>query len=554
MNTYLAVFIISTLSAVVLTPLVRRACERFGWLDAPGERRRVHRFAVPRLGGVAVFASFMLALSALALVENAVAKEVGEDLWRLAATLAPATLVFIFGVYDDLRGARARDKFLTLALAASIFYLLGGRVSVLSVPFVGTVELPLAVSFIVTVVWIVAVANAFNLIDGIDGLAAGAGLFASLVMLVVSVMLGHTLVAVAACALCGAMVGFLRYNFNPASIFLGDSGALFVGFTLAALSVHGAQKASTAVAVAIPLLAFGVPLVDTGFTLMRRFVSGRPLFQGDREHIHHMLLARGWSQRRVTTVLYGACSLFGLAALFFVHEAGRMTGLLLFIVAAAVALAVGRLRYHEVDELKAGVRRGLVERRLRTANNVSVRRAVRAMSEAKDLPAFFDAMRELLEMGEFVHARVKLAASDKETNAQRASQIVRASLKASPQMRGVKTEGGAIIWSWERGDIEPQEIYASERFWTLRLPLATERGTWGYVEMFRGLDADALLLDINYLCQLFQNETARAAERLFLSAKGKESKEKSAKAGSAEEESAEEGSIVAALQAKEAGV
>ena len=514
MNTYLAVFIISTLSAVVLTPLVRRACERLGWLDSPGDRRRVHPRAVPRLGGVAVFASVIVALVALAPVDNLVAQTVRADLWRLTGTFAPASLVFLFGIYDDLRGTGARAKFAALGLAAALFYAMGGRVGLLSVPFVGTVELPAALSFIVTVVWIVAVANAFNLIDGVDGLAAGAGLFASLVMLVVSVMLGHTLVAVAACALCGAMVGFLRYNFNPASIFLGDSGALFVGFTLAALSVHGAQKASTAVAVAIPLLAFGVPLVDTGFTLVRRFVSGRPLFQGDREHIHHMLLARGWSQRRVAAVLYGVCSLFGLAALFFVHESGRTTGLLLFIVAAAVVLAVGRLRYHELDELKAGVRRGFVERRTRTANNVGVRRAVRAMSEAGDLGAFLDAMRELLEMGEFVHARVALSAPGP-SGASHAAALMNAAGERTAQLRGARLCDGVITWAWERGDIEPSEIYASEKFWTLRLPLATERGVWGHVELFRGLDADALLLDINDLCQLFLNETARAAERLF---------------------------------------
>jgi hypothetical protein len=393
----------------------------------------------------------------------------------------------------------------------------------------------------VTVVWVVGVANAFNLIDGVDGLAAGAALFASLVMLVVALLLGHPLVAVVACALCGALIGFLRYNFNPASIFLGDSGALFVGFILAALSVHGAQKASTAVAVAIPLLAFGVPVVDTGFTLVRRFVSGSPLFEGDRGHIHHMLLARGWSQRRVAFVLYGACALFGMAALLLVNDAGRSTGLMLFIVAVAVALAVGRLRYHEVDELKASVRRNISGRRLRAANNVRVRRAARRMSESATTEAMLGALGELLELGEFAHARVLIG---RDGCGEGRSLIVGggrrdlvfvgalASEDEGEWLREVGTReieavevgahDDAVRWTWERGDTPASEIYSSGRFWTLRLPLTTERGAWGYINLYRGLGAGELQLNINYLCHLFRRETAQAAERIFGGARVRE--------------------------------
>jgi UDP-GlcNAc:undecaprenyl-phosphate GlcNAc-1-phosphate transferase len=532
LNTYLALFVIATLVASVTTPLVRRACQRWGWLDRPDTRRRVHRVAVPRLGGIAVFASVLIALAALLPVNNLVTQALRENRWQLFQTLAPTSLVFLVGIYDDLRGANARLKFAALGIGGALFYALGGRVELLSVPLIGTVELPHVASFALTIVWVVGVSNAFNLIDGVDGLAAGAALFASLVMLVVAVMLGHPLIAVIACALCGALVGFLRYNFNPASIFLGDSGALTVGFLLAALSVGGAQKASTAVAVAIPLLAFGVPVVDTAFTLVRRFISRKPLFEGDREHIHHMLLARGWSQRRVAFVLYGACALFGMAALLLVGDAGRVTGLLLFIVAASVALAVGRLRYHEVDELRASVRRNLSERRTRTANNIGVRRAVRSMSEADSLGKFFDAARELLELGEFVHARVRLGVNangdnggshthdNGDTLPLAVGALPHAESVASPhandaRLRGVMFDDGIVSWAWERGDIEASEIHASGRFWTLRLPLSNERGHWGYVNLYRGLGADQLLIDINYLCHLFQRETTLAAERIL---------------------------------------
>ena len=516
MNTYLGLFMIAMLASVVLTPLVRRACERGGWLDEPAQDgRRVHRQAIPRLGGVALFASVAIALAALPLIDNLVTQTVRENSAHLFIIFVPAALVFLFGVYDDVRGTGALAKFGALAVAGALFYALGGRVEAFSVPLVGSVELTPWLSFVITVVWIVGIANAFNLIDGIDGLAAGAALFASLVMLVVSLMLGHSLVAVVAVVLCGALIGFLRYNFNPASIFLGDSGSLFVGFLLAALSVQGTQKASTAVAVAIPLLAFGVPVIDTGFTLVRRFLSGRPLFRGDREHIHHMLLARGWSQRRVAFVLYGACAVFGLLALLFVNETGRATGLMLFIVGMAVALAVGRLRYHEVDEIKASMKRNLGDRRLRAANNIGIRRASRTMSEAETLDALFGGVREMLELGEFVYATVQLGGAG---DAERIGRALEG-MKRETALSHLELRDERLCWSWERGDIEAADIIGSGRFWTLRLPLSTKRAApLGYINLYRSFDSDVLMLDINYICDLFQREMSHAVERILRTA------------------------------------
>jgi hypothetical protein len=215
------------------------------------------------------------------------------------------------------------------------------------------------ISFLFTIVWLVGITNAFNLIDGLDGLASGAALFSSLVILGVSVSQDRPLMMVFSLVLCGSVAGFLRYNFNPASIFLGDSGALFIGFLLAAMSVLGTQKATTAVAIFVPILAFGFPVVDTAMTMGRRLVSRKPVFQGDNEHIHHMLLARGWSQRRVAIVLYGVCAMFGLLALMFPATGSKLTGFMLFVISVAVIVAVGHLRYHEVEEIRAGVKRNL---------------------------------------------------------------------------------------------------------------------------------------------------------------------------------------------------
>ena len=514
MNTYLVLFTLAAGMSLVLTPVIRRISEHYCWLDEPRDDRRVHRAAVSRLGGVAIYISVFSALAALTFVDNHLTQTLKASRPHLFYAFLPATLMFLFGLYDDLRGSGARLKFVAQGLAGALFYAVGGRIEVLSLPFVGTVELPGMLSLLLTIIWIVGITNAFNLIDGLDGLAAGAALFASLVMLVVALMLGHSLVAVGALTLSGALIGFLRYNFNPASIFLGDSGSLFIGCALATLSLQGSQKASTAVAVVIPLLAFGVPIIDTGVAIMRRYIGGRPLFEGDREHIHHMLLARGWSQRRVVSVLYGVCALFGLLALLFVNESGRSIGLILFVVGVAVIVAIGRLRYHEVDEVKAGMRRNLSERRMRAANNIRVRRAVRAMSKAATLSDLFRALREMLEISEFVYAVAQVGrGGDGERNERALAREM-----GARGLHGVEVRGGLIYWSWERGDIETKDIIGSGRFWTLRLPLSTERAGWGYINLYRELGGDPLLLDVNYLCDVFQRELALAAERIILAA------------------------------------
>ena len=514
MNTYLLLFVVSTCASMMLTPLVRRVSERFGWLNQPRDRRHLHPSPVPRLGGVAIFAAILLALSTLFLVNSIVAQTVRASSWEVMRVLIPATLIFLVGVYDDFRGANARVKFAAQGLAGLIFCAMGGRIEALSVPLVGSIELPMVVGYALTLLWTVGICNAFNLIDGMDGLGAGASLFAGLVMLAVSLMLGHPLVTIVAVALCGSLIGFLPYNFNPASIFLGDSGSLFIGFTLAALSVQGTQKASTAVAVAIPLIAFGVPVADTGFSIVRRIIGRRPIFQGDREHVHHMLLARGWSQRRVTLVLYGACALFGLLALLMVSQPGiRSTGLVLFVVGAVIVLAIARLRYHEIDEVKASMRRSFTDRHLRLANNVRLRRASYTMSKATTLKEIFSATEDLLELGEFVYANMKLGRNGN-GNGHHNSHEQSGENEALPPHEGNSSKG-SIHWSWQRDGVKAEQIMGSGRYWTLRLPLSIQNVEWGYLNLYREFGNEALLLDMACLCDVFQPETAKAVERVF---------------------------------------
>jgi len=213
----------------------------------------------------------------------------------------------------------------------------------------------------------------------------------------------------------------------------------------------------------------------------RRLVSRKPVFEGDNEHIHHMLLARGWSQRRAALVLYAVCALFGVVALIFPATGSTLTGFMMFVISVAVIIAVGHLRYHEVDELRAGVKRTVADRRLRVANNIRVRRAALAVSKAKDLDEMFEAMRHLLEFGEFSFA----------------------SAEVGPPGRR------RVYWSW------PDENEPSGVDWSIRLPLVKDGVEWGWLNFYRGIDSEPLLVDTNYLADLFRREFTHAAARIF---------------------------------------
>jgi UDP-GlcNAc:undecaprenyl-phosphate GlcNAc-1-phosphate transferase len=511
MNTYFALFLSATFASLVITPLVRRLCERYQLLDVPSDRRRVHSKAVPRLGGIAVFLALMAALSTLPFVDNLLTQTLRTRIPELLVTLVPATLVLCLGIYDDLRGANATVKFVALALIATLFYFMGGRIEVIAIPFFGGVHLPSTIGFIVTVIWLVGIANAFNLIDGMDGLASGAALFSSLVILVVSLAGENPLMIVMTLVLCGALTGFLRYNFNPASIFLGDSGALFVGFILAALSVLGTQKATTAVAVITPILAFGLPVVDTSVTLVRRLISGRPLFQGDSEHIHHMLLARGWSQRHAVLVLYSVCAAFGLLAAISAKTSSPVTGLVLFVIAVAVIVAVGHLRYHEVDEIRAGVRRTVADRRIRVANNIRIRRATLALSKTSDLQEMLETLRQMLEFEEFAYANLHLGEPGRAEHNER---VMMTNRQRYPS-QSVELRNGRLYWSWHRDDIASEEAIGSIKYWSIRLPLAKQDGELGWINLYREVDKQPLLIDMDYLSGRFIVELSHAAQRVL---------------------------------------
>ena len=310
---FFGIFFLSLLLAFVFTRSVRDFASRHGWVATPSQERHLHSTPLPRLGGVAIFISFSLSLLAAAALTSFIPSLHSTfSLKTLLTILAPATLIFLLGIYDDLYSAGPYLKFAVQAVAATALF--AGGLRILDIPVLfGHHQLPVFIALPLTILWVLAITNAFNLIDGLDGLAAGSALFSTLVTFVVALLSGQSLITMMTIALAGAILGFLRYNFNPATIFLGDSGSLFIGFLLSALALAGAQKAPTIVAVAIPVVSFGLPILETALSILRRLISGRPVFTADREHIHHKLLQHGLSHRQVVIVLYGSLCRFCLA-------------------------------------------------------------------------------------------------------------------------------------------------------------------------------------------------------------------------------------------------
>jgi hypothetical protein len=224
-----------------------------------------------------------------------------------------------------------------------------------------------------------------------------------------------------------------------------------------------------------------------------------------------MLLARGWSQRRVALVLYGVCAVFGLVALMFPATGSKLTGFMLFVISVAVIIAVGHLRYHEVEEIRAGVKRTVADRRLRVANNIRVRRTALALSKASDLHEMFEALRHMLDFGEFTFANAQVGQAGRAEINERA---YHASLQRHPKQE-LELRNGRVFWSWAKEENETDERFPSRAEWSFRLPLVKDGVEWGWLNFYHSLNGEALLVDTNYLSDLFRREFTEAAARIF---------------------------------------
>jgi len=391
----IVVFLAALLAATVFTRLVRDVSVKHGWVSLPTSDRHVHSRPVPRLGGVAIFLTlWCIALLAMWLPEHFGTAEFPFSHLALKI-LGPATIIFFLGLADDIFGVSAYVKFAVQAGAAVLLFFNGIGISRISI-LAGHPHLGWLVGLPLTILWVLWITNAFNLIDGLDGLAAGSALFSCLVTCVVA-LLGHNqVVLILTLALAGAIAGFLRYNFNPASIFLGDCGSLLIGFLISAIAIAGSHKSPTMVAVAIPIVSLGLPILEVAVAVFRRFLSCRRLFSPDREHIHHKLLGRGLPHKQTVLVLYGVSACFCLGSLLLLNPGGSVLAIVLSIVAAGVLIGVQQLRYHEFVEL-GRVANLTLNQRHAIANGVSIRRATDALETCTNLAQFCKVLRGCLE-------------------------------------------------------------------------------------------------------------------------------------------------------------
>jgi UDP-GlcNAc:undecaprenyl-phosphate/decaprenyl-phosphate GlcNAc-1-phosphate transferase len=379
----LGLFFTGLVSAFVLTRYVRNLAISHGLVAVPTQERHMHSRALPRLGGVAIFLSFCACTAIGAWWGARHPSQYGADFLKTLGTiLVPAAIVFLLGVYDDLRGVGPYVKFTVQGIAAAMLYI--GGLRIVNIPvLLGERVLPWYIGFAVTVIWVLAITNAFNLIDGLDGLAAGSALFSTMVVFVVALLHGPALVEIMTIALAGAILGFLRYNFNPATIFLGDSGSLLIGFLLSALALYGAQKAPTIVAVAIPIVSFGLPILETVLSILRRLISGRPVFTADHDHIHHKLLQHGLTHRQVVILLYGVSAGFAMLSLFLLWPTGSSLGLVLAVLGIGIWIGIQHLGYLEFGELARVAQRTLNQPQI-FVNNLAIRRATEEFKVARD--------------------------------------------------------------------------------------------------------------------------------------------------------------------------
>ena len=378
---YLVIFAASLVASAVMARLVRDNANARGWATGPESKRHLHAKPVPRLGGIAILGSVILVVTGAVIGSNLLHLNYSFPSSTFLGLLGPTLVIFALGLADDFRPLSPYIKFGVQILAACWLFAGGCRVTSFHLLF-GERQVGNAAALILTVFWVLLITNAFNLLDGLDGLAGGSALFSSLVVFIVSLITGNTLAEVVTIALAGAIVGFLRYNFNPATIFLGDCGSLVIGFVLSAVSLASSEKASTAVAVAIPVVSFGLPILDTCIAVVRRFLNGKPLFGADDEHIHHKLLQRGLSHKQAVVVLYAVSAFFALISLPLLSPRSGNIAVVLSVVGLGVFFGLQHLGYHEVDELRRMARRTWGQKAI-ISNNLAIRRAEDELAHAK---------------------------------------------------------------------------------------------------------------------------------------------------------------------------
>lgn len=308
MFAYAFTFLVALAVTFVLTPVVKDFAIRIGAVDKP-DARKVHHGLIPRLGGLAIYVGFMVSVIAT----------IGFT-YEMVGIMVGATFLIAVGIADDVYSLPPKVKLLGQIIAAAIpVVIFNINIEWIDVPRLGIIYLPEIISLPLTIFWIIGFVNTVNLIDGLDGLAAGIATIASIAIALLAFQMGQWVAAAAMVAMTGACLAFLQYNFNPAKIFMGDTGSMFLGYIISAVSVMGSMKTVATAVLIVPLLALTVPITDTLLAIVRRKSSGVPIFSPDKNHLHHRLLAKGLNQKQVVLVMYALTAFFSCTALIVIH-------------------------------------------------------------------------------------------------------------------------------------------------------------------------------------------------------------------------------------------
>lgn len=464
---YLGFFLTALVLAVAFTWAVRHQAVKHHLFRRDSNARHIHSEEIPRFGGVAIYLAFHVSLILVVGGFYLFGKDPGFFTTVLQKILPAAGLVFILGLVDDIYDVRPWMKFGVQTVAAFILYSEGLGVRQLTY-FTGDLYFRTSIGLALTILWVVGITNAFNLIDGLDGLAAGSALFSTVAVFIVALLSGSDAVAMITVGLAASILGFLRFNFSPATIFLGDSGSLFVGFMLSAIGLAGVQKSPTLVAVAIPVVACGLPILDTMVAIARRVLSGKSIFGADREHIHHKLLDRGLTQRQVVILLYGVSALCAFLSLFLLYPGRGPIAVVIAVLGIGAWVGLQQLDYREISELKRLARRTVDQKRI-IANNIAVHRACEGLAQASSVDDVIATLRNLFENNDFDGFELHL------------------------------TAGSDHHHLWKRDGF----IHDSQT-WQLIIPLFSgDKVECGRLVLYRGYSLLPLLIDINLLTSNF---------------------------------------------------
>lgn len=335
MEQYILPFIVSVMISLVMTPIIRKFAIKIGAVDIPKDDRRMHKTAMPLMGGLAIYISVMAGMFLFMDLSKSV-----------VAIMIGATIILISGIIDDLRELSPKLKLFFQIMAGVVLIIGGVKVNFITNPF-SDQSIMMSLSWLsipITLFWVVGITNTLNLIDGLDGLSAGVAMISSFSFMLVANKFDNIPMAILSSAVSGACLGFLPYNFNPARIFMGDTGALFLGFMLAAISIEGVMKSVATIAIVVPIMILGVPIFDTAFAILRRLISGKSIMSADKGHLHHRLLKKGFDQKETVLILYLISAIFGaIAVLMSKINSVRSVymSIILFIIAVIIAVKLG---------------------------------------------------------------------------------------------------------------------------------------------------------------------------------------------------------------------